>query len=144
MKFQYSFQKIVDLKNNEKTQAEWLLSEAIHRLQHEESSLEDLLSLKQNIQDRMTEASQSATISELQLYQEYVIFINEKIELKHVDVRKAQNHVVDKQEHLTVKMLDEKIWSKAREKEYTNFRAISLKKEQDQIDEMASIRYSNQ
>lgn len=144
MKFQYSFQKIVDLKNNEKTQAEWLLSEAIHRLQTEESSLEELLTLKQSIQERIAEASQSATISELQLYQDYIVFINEKIEQKHMDVRRAQIQVVDKQEHLTVKALDEKIWSKAREKAYTSFRAFSLKKEQDQIDEMASIRFSNQ
>ncbi|MEC0268507.1 flagellar export protein FliJ, partial [Paenibacillus anseongense] len=39
MQFRYSFQQIVDLKNNERTQAEWILSEAMGQLRNEETNL---------------------------------------------------------------------------------------------------------
>ena len=39
LSFRYSLQKIVDLKKNEKTQAEWILSHAMGVLQEEEHSL---------------------------------------------------------------------------------------------------------
>ena len=36
MRFRYPLQKLVDLKTNQKEQAEWMLSEAIADLQREE------------------------------------------------------------------------------------------------------------
>ena len=41
-KFRYAYQKIVDLKTSEKTQAEWLLSTAVGKLHTEEDSLNRL------------------------------------------------------------------------------------------------------
>lgn len=42
MKFQFPLQKIVDLKGNEKTQAEWILSQALSTLREEEQFLHEL------------------------------------------------------------------------------------------------------
>ncbi|MDT2194809.1 hypothetical protein [Paenibacillus larvae] len=39
MKFQYAFQQIVDLKENERSQAEWHLSEAIGLFNREQKNL---------------------------------------------------------------------------------------------------------
>lgn len=38
MRFHYTFQKVVDLKGNEKTQAEWMLSTALGELQAQEKA----------------------------------------------------------------------------------------------------------
>ncbi|MGV2795025.1 flagellar export protein FliJ, partial [Clostridium perfringens] len=38
MRFRYVYQKVVDLKSNEKTQAEWMLSAAVGILQAEQYS----------------------------------------------------------------------------------------------------------
>lgn len=43
MRFHYTFQKVVDLKGNEKTQAEWMLSSALGELQAQEKSLDELI-----------------------------------------------------------------------------------------------------
>lgn len=142
MKFRYPLQKIVDLKNNELTQAEWMLSEAVGKLQIEETSLDKLHSEKQILQDSLSSASKnSAKISELQVFQEYLFYIEQQISIKHKDVEKALNYVNSRQDQLTDKMLDEKVWSKAKEKAYSKFKASLLQKEQQQLDELATIRY---
>jgi flagellar protein FliJ len=142
VRFQYSFQQIVDLKNNERTQAEWILSEAIGRLRTEESSLDSLHSQKNELREQIVAATKNkTTISEMLLIQQYMEHLEVQIEKKHEDVEVAQYAVVKKQEHLSEKVLDEKLWNKAREKAYTQFKELAGKKEQEALDEMATNRY---
>jgi flagellar protein FliJ len=142
MKFRYSFQQIVDLKNNERTQAEWILSEAIGQLRSEETNLHGLFEAKEELHSKMTDAAGKAvTISEMLLLQNYMTHLDQQIMRKHQDVQSAQ-HVVDKkQAHLSERMMDEKVWTKAREKAYHQFQTFVAKKEQDALDEMATIRF---
>ncbi|WP_284639041.1 flagellar export protein FliJ [Paenibacillus silviterrae] len=142
MRFHYTFQKIVDLKTNEKTQAEWVLSEAMGRLRQEQSSLSELQQAKDKLSEELLRASESrTTISELKLMQGYLEHMDQCIHAKHQDVQKAQSQVQLKQEHLTDKMLEEKVWTKAKEQAFTRFTATMLKKEQEQMDEMATNRF---
>lgn len=144
MKFRYPLQKVVDLKNNERSQAEWMLSQALGTLQIEESSLDKLHSEKQVLINNLSEASKnSAKISELQVFQEYLSYIEQQISTKHQDVQNAQTYVNTKQEDLSIKILDEKVWEKAKEKAYSKFQFTSLQKEQQQLDELATMRYIN-
>jgi flagellar FliJ protein len=117
LKFQYSFQQIVDLKNNERTQAEWILSEALGRLQTEETSLSSLFSSKDELHQQISQVSEgSTTISQMLLLQSYMEHIDQQISKKQEDIQAAKHVVVNKQERLSEKMLDEKVWSNAREK----------------------------
>lgn len=142
MKFRYPFQKVVDLKNNERTQAEWMLSNAIGKLQIEENSLQELHTKKEILEKNLSQASSnSAKIFELQEFQEYLTFVEQQIQTKHQDIQKAQHQVAHKKDDLSEKMLDEKVWSKAKEKAYSQYTALSLKKEQEQLDELATMRY---
>jgi flagellar FliJ protein len=123
MKFKYSFQQIVKLKNNEKTQAEWILSEALDRLRTEETSLYDLSEKKLELSEQLADVSESATtISQMLVYQNYLNHLNQQILKKNVDVQLAQNVVVNKQEHLSEKVIDEKVWTKARERAYSQYK----------------------
>jgi flagellar FliJ protein len=142
MKFHYSFQKIVDLKNNQRTQAEWMLSEAIAMLQVEKDSLSDLLAKKDELQRCISNAAVNSTkIFEIQEFQDHLDFIERQIYSKYMDVQKAERHVTNQQGHLTDKMMDEKIWTKSKEKAYVKFQQFTLKKEQEVLDEMATMRY---
>jgi flagellar protein FliJ len=142
LKFQYSFQQIVDLKNNERTQAEWILSEALGRLQTEETSLSSLFSSKDELHQQISQVSEgSTTISQMLLLQSYMEHIDQQISKKQEDIQAAKYIVVNKQESLSEKMLDEKVWSKAREKAYHKHQAFVGKKEQETLDEMATNRY---
>ncbi|WP_028550424.1 flagellar export protein FliJ [Paenibacillus sp. UNC451MF] len=142
MRFRYAFQKIVDLKTNEKTQAEWLLSQAIGKMREEESSLSELHEAKDGIYEELYQVStKKATISQMMLLQQYVEHIDQQIVLKNHDLMQAKEAVHAKQDILAGRVLEEKVWSKAKEKAYQRFTVNVLKKEQDQLDEMATNRF---
>lgn len=144
MRFRYPFQKIVDLKNNEKTQAEWILSQSFGKLRKEEESLSSLLQEKAKVQQNMLQASlATSSISEVSLMQDYVSYLDQRIHSKHQDIASAERQVRQNQQHLTVKMRDEKVWTNAKKIAYQKFLALSLKKEQNELDEIAAVRFSN-
>ncbi|OPH61933.1 flagellar export protein FliJ [Paenibacillus ferrarius] len=142
MNFRYSFQQIVNLKNNERTQAEWVLSEAMGQLRTEETNLYGLFEQKESLQNEMTHVtSKSVSISQMLTMQSYMNHVDQQIARKHQDVKQAQHVVLKKQEHLSERMIDEKVWSKAREKAFNQFQSFVAKKEQDALDEMATNRF---
>lgn len=142
MRFRYSFQKIVDLKTNEKTQAEWILSGAVVKLREEESSLTSLFSEKDEIRQRMGDSAEDkTTASELMSYQYYLNHLDDRIRRKSLDVRHAEVNVVEKREALSSKMVEEKVWNQARDKAFRQYQALMLKKEQEALDELASTRH---
>jgi flagellar FliJ protein len=141
-RFKYAFQKIVDLKANEKTQAEWVLSEAIGKVREEESFMSVLCSEKDGLQEQLhTVSAGKTTISEIMMLQQFVDQVSNRIVLKNNDLQQAKRVVVTKQDVLAGKVLEEKIWSKAKDKAHQSFTATVLKKEQEQLDEMATNRF---
>lgn len=143
MRFRYPFQKIVDLKNNEKTQAEWMLSQSFGKLRTEEETLCSLLQEKEGEQQNLLEASLAkSSISEVSLMQDYISFLELKIQSKQQDIVSAQQQVTQNQQHLKVKMIDEKVWTNAEKIAYQKFLALTLKKEQSELDEIAAVRFS--
>lgn len=143
MKFRYVYQKVVDLKSNEKTQAEWMLSAAIGQLQSEQRSLEQLLEEKANTAAVIAaEAKSTASMIKLQELQRYMDYLDQAIERKLQDIRAAEANVEHKKTILKGKMLDEKVWLKAREKAMEKFRHEMLLREQNELDEMATVRFA--
>lgn len=141
MRFRYPLQKLVDLKTNEKEQAEWMLSESVGRLQREESALSELLAERAQVGEKLENASvRSTTISQMQLLQHYSLHLEQMIRLKSKDVDGAKSDVADKQLVLSGKMMEEKVWTKAKEKAQLQFTAFVLKKEQEELDEIALNR----
>jgi flagellar FliJ protein len=141
MGFRYRLQKIVDLKNSERMQAEWVLSQAVERLNREEHSLARLSAEKEEIMDRLAGA-EHMTISELQSAQHYLRFLDEQIGQKNIAVDQAKHQVLDKRRQLNEKMLVEKIWNQARDKAYHRFLAEERRQEQKEIDEIATVRFA--
>ncbi|MDP4097542.1 flagellar export protein FliJ [Paenibacillus sp. P96] len=143
MKFQYSFQKVVDLKSNEKSQAEWMLSSAVGKLQSEEQTLQQITAEKERVSLAIQSAAEACVpLSSIQELQAYVRHLEQCILRKNKDVQHAQMNVQSKQNLLTDKMLDEQVWLKAREKAKAKFQQELLLHEQNELDEMASVRYA--
>ncbi|WP_339184049.1 flagellar export protein FliJ [Paenibacillus sp. FSL R5-0701] len=143
MKFRYHFQKVVDLKSNEKTQAEWMLSTAIGKLQTEEEHLIQLLNDRNNLVGIIQSATENtASINSLQEMQRYVHHLDECISRKNNDVKHAQVNVQRNQTFLNGKMVDEKVWLGARDKAKIKFQQDMLLREQNDLDEMATVRFA--
>lgn len=143
MKFRYVYQKVVDLKSNEKTQAEWMLSAAVGELQSEQRSLDQLFEEQSRIASEIqTEMLHRAPMIKLQELQWYLDSLEQSIARKIGDVKRAEQNVENKKEILSGKMLDEKVWLKAKEKARDRFQHEMLLREQNELDEMATVRFA--
>lgn len=141
-RFRYHLQKIVDLKSNEKAQAEWILTNALAKLKMEEQSLEQLHATRRSIEELLQEsASVKISVAELGVLQDYLQYIDTLIKQKQKSLLQAKQDVADKSEQLVSKMKDEKIWLKARERSFAAFKAEYLRREQLELDEMAAVRF---
>ncbi|MEK3882138.1 flagellar export protein FliJ [Paenibacillus sp. PL2-23] len=140
--FHYSFQKIVDLKTSEKTQAEWVLSTALSSLQEEEKSLHELREIKSDWENKLQEASQTGMpLSDLRLIGDYIDHLQLRIEQKLKDVWQAERKVEQNRSKLADKMKDEKVWLKAKDHALDRFKQALQLKEQNELDEMATVRF---
>jgi flagellar export protein FliJ len=140
--FQYGFQKVVDLKTSEKSQAEWLLSQSLGVLSAEEQSLRQLLETKREWEQKLQEAAGNAVpLAQLQLIGQYLDHLQSCIANKTKDVQRAQKQVDGNRANLAERMKDEKIWLKAKDHAFERFcRAMRLK-EQNELDELAAVRF---
>jgi flagellar FliJ protein len=142
MRFRYKLQKIVDLKSNQKAQAEWMLSMAMSKMKLEEQSLEELERTRRSLMDSMQEAAAATTsAAELTMLQAYLQHIDLLIERKLQELKLARQEVVERSDQLVARMKDEKIWHKARERSLNAFIADYNRREQTVMDEIASVRY---
>ncbi|CAM4248410.1 flagellar export protein FliJ [Paenibacillus tarimensis] len=138
----YPYQKIVDLKHSEKTQAEWMLSSALGKLQSEVDNLKRLNEERLEWMERLQSAAGGGIpLMELQNIQSYVEYLDGSIERKTSDVKHARKNVEINQTNLSDKMKDEKVWEKAKEKALHKFMHAMRLKEQNELDEMATVRY---
>ena len=140
--FKYTFQKIVDLKGSEKTQAEWVLSDAIAILRAEEEQLNQFIAQQKEWEHKLAQAvSESVSLVEIVTINQYIEYCTENIKLKRQHILKAEQNVNVKRQDLANKMKDEKVWHKAKERAFHKFSYDMQIKEQNELDEMASIRF---
>ena len=74
--------------------------------------------------------------------QRYVYHLDECITKKNTDVKHAQVNVQRNQTFLNGKMVDEKVWLEARDKAKIKFQQEMLLREQNDLDEMATVRFA--
>ncbi|MDQ6419257.1 flagellar export protein FliJ [Paenibacillus sp. LHD-117] len=140
--FRYSFQKVVDLKASQKTQAEWLLSNALGALSEQELSLRELEQAKEEWELKLQQSAQQAIpLSEVRMIGQYLDHLQTCIDKKRLDVKQAEREVEHSRSKLADKVKDEKVWLKAKDHAWDRFRHALQLKEQNELDEMATVRF---
>lgn len=144
MRFRYPLQKIVDLKEGEKDQAEWRLAEAI-RLQHdEEVKLHKLTAERRTWERRMLQfTGERTSVAEVQTIQTYLDDLDKRIAAQNMQLTLAKDKVSARKKKLKQKLVDEKVWTATREKARWKHWQEMLKKEQDELDDIATTRFSH-
>jgi flagellar FliJ protein len=141
MRFVYPFQQIVDLKTNEKKQAESELSEAINNLNVVELEMNELKKNQWHQKQGLHElASEGVSIAHLLQKQQYIDFLEDRIQQSQKRMSLAEQAVEDSRKTLTDRMVDEKVWLQTKEKAKVAFQTSMLQIEQNQLDEMATMR----
>ncbi|WP_166237973.1 flagellar export protein FliJ [Paenibacillus turpanensis] len=141
MRFRYPLQKVLDLKMNETSQAEWMLSQALSELHALEEKLQALHGEIDFCRAKLASESHM-TISDMLMVQQYTEHLSAMQKQQEREITKAQGAVLERRQELQRKMLDEKVWQNAKEKARSQFNALFLKQEQERLDEMATIRHA--
>lgn len=141
--FRYSFQKILDLKTNEKDRALQAFGESLNRLSRAEVTLQNLMRKKDEILLSL-QYQKETNISTYLTYQEYLSKLDREIVQCMQKLELAKQDSERKQQMLRARTTDEKIWRNLREKAYESHREEMLRQEQIELDEAASLQYSRQ
>jgi len=141
MKFMYAFQKVLDVKTNEKKQAESLFSQAIGAMSQAERDLSDLMLAKYRLQEKLAgDATQGRPMAEMIAGQRYVDHLEERIRDAKGKLLEAEKRVNELRERLTDRSVDEKVWLNMKDRAHAVFRAEAERKAQYELDEMATMR----
>jgi flagellar FliJ protein len=144
MSFVYSFQKILDMKEKEKEQAEVNYSKSIRVLQQEQQRLDSLKSNKKYLEERMLQGEQNISLAELKTNYEYIGHLQRLITQANESKELAEKDVEAKQSILSERAIDQKIWEKLKEQSFEKYKEELRKKEQKELDEISVSRYFRQ
>lgn len=141
--FRYAYQKIVDLKKSETAQAEWQLSSAIGKLKEEEMTLDRLQAESEAWERRLAELSAGGTpLVQLQTIRSYLDYLQSCMQEKRREIRIAAHEVDASRTRLADRMTDEKVWLKTKEQALHEFHKKMLAREQNELDEIATVRFA--
>lgn len=138
MKFRFPLQKIVDLREQERMQAEWRLAEALERLREEERSFAELERMRDDVGRIMADACvEATTAAHLSVVGRFLTQLDGRIRRKRADLENAERTVSERRDDLRGRLVEERIWRNARNKAMERFRSEMLRAEQKEIDDWA-------
>jgi flagellar FliJ protein len=141
-KFNFRFQKILDLKGNEKGFAQIQMADAIKQQEagHQRNSV---------IYQKLAEAEHlkkekqqgGVNISELRMLVNYIHQLQEQLLASNRELERLQNNVAKSQTHLQAKAQEEKTWDNLKQHKAELFHEQNKVIEQNFFDELASTRF---
>lgn len=120
-----------------------MLSSALGELQTQEKDLVELMELRNETLLALQAAAERRTpMAAIREMQDYVDYLDNCITRKQGEISQAHQEVSRKQENLNSKALDEKVWLKARDKALGIFQQNLNLREQNELDEMVTVRFA--
>lgn len=140
--FNFRFQKILDLKENEKDFAQIQMADAIKRQEMGHRKNEEIYNKIIDVEQVKKEKQQSGVnISELRMLGNYIHQLHEQSITSSRELEHLQLNVSKTQNYLKTKAQEEKTFGKLKQQELTQFVEQSKIKEENFFDELASTRF---
>ncbi|MED4750124.1 flagellar export protein FliJ [Brevibacillus choshinensis] len=140
--FQFHLQKVLDLKEKEKEQAEWAFGKSVQRKNEEEWKLyrlhehhDEMSLLLQDAQTQMCSAAQLIQISQ------YKQSVERSIKSQKHTLHGCEQDVERCQSRLTERMKESQLWQRLRERSHTQFMDMEKVREQKELDEIGTQLY---
>ncbi len=144
MKFKFSLEKVLKHRNIQADLAQKDFLEAQAHLNAETKNLENMIQLKND-----SIAQRASHIKHSQTWTESVAQINQfvtgqdlRIKRQNLRLTEIEKLVEAKREILRLALTEVKIIDKLREKKYEEYIREEAKKEQNELDELATLRFS--
>ena len=140
--FNFRFQKILDLKENEKDFAQIQMGDAIKRQEVGNRKNEAISNKILDVERLKKEKQQNGVnISELRMLENYIQQLQEQSISSNRELVYLQTNVSKTQNHLQKKAQEEKTWGNLKQHELTLYEEKSKLEEQNYFDELASTRF---
>ncbi|MCH7320935.1 flagellar export protein FliJ [Solibacillus sp. MA9] len=141
-KYTYRFEKILVVKEQEKTETELAFKESVRVFEEIATKLYDLLKKKEDLiayqQERLTIGS---SIDEINHYSKFIDSMEKTIEDVQQKVMQARAKMNWHEEKLLEKNLEVRKYEKMRENDFEQFKEDQLRIEASLLDELSTIAY---
>lgn len=144
MTYRFPLQKVLDLKEKEKQQAQQELGVSLKKQLDEQEEMVRLNKRLETVQESINQRISGVKAAELHEHQRYLEYLNQQIRQLQGRLVLTNKEVDKKQHFLMEKSKDEKIWQEWKQKLVIEYEQTQLKQERDMLDEMANIRYFRQ
>ncbi|WP_339215496.1 flagellar export protein FliJ [Solibacillus sp. FSL W8-0372] len=142
MNYNYRFEKILIVKDQEKTESELAFKESVHVFEEIATKLYGLLKKKEGLivyqQERLKEGS---SIDEINHYSKFIDSMEKTIEDAQQKVVQARAKMNWHEQKLLEKNLEVRKYEKMRENDFERFKEDQLRIEAMQLDELSTIAF---
>lgn len=142
MKYNYRFEKILVVKDQEKTESELAFKESVQVFEEIATKLYDLLKKKEDLIEYQQERLKvGSSIDEINHYSKFIDSMEKTIEDAQQKVMQARAKMNWYEEKLLEKSLEVRKYEKMRERDHERFIEDQLHIEAIQLDELSTIAY---
>lgn len=142
MKYNYRFEKILVVKDQEKTESELAFKESVQVFEEIATKLYDLLKKKEDlIQYQQERLKIGSSIDEINHYSKFIDSMEKTIEDAQQKVMQARAKMNWHEQKLLEKSLEVRKYEKMRERDHERFIEDQLHIEAIQLDELSTIAY---
>ncbi|GED58182.1 flagellar export protein FliJ [Brevibacillus formosus] len=140
--FQFHLQKVLDLKEKEKEQAEWAFGKSIQRKNEEEWKLSQLTEHHDEMTMKLQEVQmQTCSAAQLISITQYQQSVARSIQNQQRTLHGCEQDVERCQSRLTERMKESQLWQRLREKSLHQFLDDQKQREQKELDEIGTQLY---
>ena len=142
MKYNYRFEKILVVKDQEKTESELAFKESVQVFEEIATKLYDLLKKKEDLIEYQQERLKiGSSIDEINHYSKFIDSMEKSIEDAQQKVMQARAKMNWHEQKLLEKSLEVRKYEKMRERVHERFIEDQLHIEAIQLDELSTIAY---
>ena len=142
MKYNYRFEKILVVKDQEKTESELAFKESVQVFEEIATKLYDLLKKKEDLIEYQQERLKiGSSIDEINHYSKFIDSMEKTIEDAQQKVMQARAKMNWHEQKLLEKSLEVRKYEKMRERDHERFIEDQLHIEAIQLDELATSAY---
>lgn len=142
MKYNYRFEKILVVKDQEKTESELAFKESVQVFEEIATKLYDLLKKKEDLIEYQQERLKiGSSIDEINHYSKFIDSMEKTIEDAQQKVIQARAKMNWHEQKLLEKSLEVRKYEKMRERDHERFIEDQLHIESIQLDELSTIAY---
>jgi flagellar FliJ protein len=141
-KFTFHLQKVLDVKEREKEQAQWAFGKSVQKKLEEEAKLDQLNDRREQLTRFLYQVQvQACTAAQLNEITRYRQVLDKAIESQQRTLYGCEQEMEAHKHNLTLSMQETKLWQRLREKEKERFEETEKRSEQKELDEIGINRY---